>query len=581
MKTMKRNLDSQNKAVSAALSPHSKRHFQPLEVFFSFFPMIGKMCDCFSNHWKKGFPGKMLPLASVTPGSDIAAGNSLSRRRSGRGFPPWRGLPVRETSCGERTRAGSPSYGRSLKYRTDPFSFAFALFALFVVVVPTLVLGDVTMVEWRSEAANGNWENSAPDAWWYPWWNSGNGESQSTPDAWDSTNYVHFGNNNQKTMSLNDRWFNVQELYFDAGASEERTISDNGINLQGAKIENLSSANHTFNSAIGVNNWGQLNPVNGNLTFNGTVYVNSYWIDVYGDNGKFIHFFGVLDCGGGGAGTGGLTIKENSYAILTNNNTFTGNINIEKGGVRLGNDGGGHTNAAGLGTGEIKVGTNAVLELHASVPWRPRKLELYGTGVNSAYGAFQKHENSGSGTATWPGAVVLGQDANIGSASGTLYIAGALTESGGSHKLVKKGGATLQLAGTNTYTGGTYIDDGILAINHGNSIGTNSVDIGSASYTAVSAELQLAPTAGGISMTNTVNVKAKSGAASRTFASLNTSGENIVRGAVSINTDSQLRLYMPSGSGTLSLTNVISGDGSVWLDAAGGVVTFFGNNTYG
>ncbi|NCC53595.1 MAG: hypothetical protein EOM20_20625, partial [Spartobacteria bacterium] len=233
-------------------------------------------------------------------------------------------------------------------------------------------------VYWRSWGGKGgDWTQT--DGWYYQTWNN----NQNGPDyTYKTANYVEIGNNDGTAMSLNDgRWYDVRTLVFAGGATTGRTISDNGIDMRGAgaKIENNSTGHHVFNSALQLHVATELNPVSGNLTFNGAIG-GDYWNDVYGDNGNTLTIRGVK------SGTGGIAVKQNSRVVLTNNNTFSGAIWIEKGLVQLG----GHTNAMGA-SGNVNVGTNATLELdYGAVRLNSATLTLYGTGTNAAAGALRK-----------------------------------------------------------------------------------------------------------------------------------------------------------------------------------------------
>ena len=74
----------------------------------------------------------------------------------------------------------------------------------------------------------------------------------------------------------------------------------------------------------------ELNPVAGNLVFNGAITNGGYWINVYGASQKTLTLGGVL------SGSGGVAVKQDSIVALTNNNAFTGAIWVEKGTLQAG-----------------------------------------------------------------------------------------------------------------------------------------------------------------------------------------------------------------------------------------------------
>jgi autotransporter-associated beta strand protein/parallel beta-helix repeat protein len=59
---------------------------------------------------------------------------------------------------------------------------------------------------------------------------------------------------------------------------------------------------------------------------------------------------------------------------------------------------------------------------------------------------------------------LVGSSRTINTASGDVTIAGSIGESGGSFGLTKTGAGTLNLSGTNSYSGGTVVNDGTLVI---------------------------------------------------------------------------------------------------------------------
>ena len=229
-------------------------------------------------------------------------------------------------------------------------------------------------------------------------------------------------------------------------------MSSNGVNMNdsGAKIENQSTAQHAFNSDVALNTGLEINPVSGNLVFNGTIYVKNNWINVWGDNAKTLYLNGVVNADGG---NGGLAVKQNSIVSLTNNNTFTGGIWVEKGTVKLG----GHTNAVGAGT--VNVGTNATLDLsdYGAATIRPVTLNLYGKGTNDDWGALRKSTGSAP---TWRGAINLGADSKIALPSGGLNTYGAINAS--SYTLYISNNAAFTMQSGSTLTGSKTTGDGTL-----------------------------------------------------------------------------------------------------------------------
>jgi autotransporter-associated beta strand protein len=111
-------------------------------------------------------------------------------------------------------------------------------------------------------------------------------------------------------------------------------------------------------------------------------------------------------------------------------------------------------NGTVLGAGDIKVNPGAVLELSNMVAGKfDRQITLNGGSVTSA---------SANG-ATSGGNVIYTAASTINNAQ-NLTLSGAITETGGSYDLVKTGGGTLILTGTNGLTGKVNVTAGILRV---------------------------------------------------------------------------------------------------------------------
>ena len=190
-----------------------------------------------------------------------------------------------------------------------------------------------------------------------------------------------------------------------------------------------------------------INPVNGGLTLHGALNMGGNWVEVWGNNQKTLSLNGVV------SGTGGIAVKQNSIVGLTNNNTFSGGIWVEKGTVKLG----GHTNAVGAGT--VNVGTNATLDLsgYGAATIRPVTLNLYGKGTNDDWGALRKSTGSAP---TWRGAINLGVDSKIALPSGGLNTYGTINA--GSYTLYISNNAAFSMQSGSTLVGSKTTGDGAL-----------------------------------------------------------------------------------------------------------------------
>lgn len=327
--------------------------------------------------------------------------------------------------------------------------------ALAIAFLLPMVAWGQQIVYWRSEAVSGSWWYGSPEPWWYDTW----GNAQDRPDrTWRTANDIVFNNNNQTSMDLNGTdWYYVRSLTFANTATGARTINSStaGIDMRGSgtrKIENNSAASHVFGAPISlVDGTTEFNPVSGNLTFNGIIYLANNWINVYGNNQKTLNLNGVLNAN---SGNGGLAVKQDSIVVVTNNNTFTGAIWVEKGTVQLG----GHTNAIGA-SGIANVGTNATLDIsgYGAVGVRPTTLNLYGTGTNAAWGALRK---TSSGATAWRGNINLGADSKIVVTAGGIGLYGTIDAS--SHTLYITNTTAITMFSGSTLSGSKTSGDGAL-----------------------------------------------------------------------------------------------------------------------
>lgn len=207
----------------------------------------------------------------------------------------------------------------------------------------------------------------------------------------------------------------------------------------------------------------------------------------------------------------GLTLQGNGFTQFYGANTYNGGTTVSGGTLQL--ESGATLSAS---TGGLTVNAPALLDMNA---------------VNVSVGAL-----NGSGTidnvGTY-GSPVL----TVGNGNGTGTFSGTIQNSSGVTTLVKAGNGTQYLTGTNTYSGGTTINAGVL--NFGPSA------LGSSPVTFEGGTLQWA--AG-----NTLDVSSSPGIASipsGKTANLDTNGNNVTFGA-SLNGAGGLTKI---GAGTLTL----------------------------
>lgn len=153
----------------------------------------------------------------------------------------------------------------------------------------------------------------------------------------------------------------------------------------------------------------------------------------------------------------GVAVKSTGITTFNGVNTYTGSTAISSGAtLKIGND-----SALGTTAGGTTVSSGGVLDLNGRTVGA-ETLSLAGTGISST-GALI---NSNASAASQSGAVTLTSNTTIGAGDITL---GSIGDASTAKSLTKIGTGTLTLGGTNTYTGGTTIQDGTLHLTAGNS----------------------------------------------------------------------------------------------------------------
>jgi autotransporter-associated beta strand protein len=178
--------------------------------------------------------------------------------------------------------------------------------------------------------------------------------------------------------------------------------------------------------------------------------------NISGAVGAYTNSGGLLSVSGGT----GSRIGINGTGILAVNGA--GSVVNFKGAVSLG-DGSG-TGTVSFSAGQIRLNTLKKGAGMGTFNW--------GGGTLSPYDANATVSNSLPLTLTGPGALFNTQD--TGNVARTFTVLSAINESGGSYGLTKTGEGTLTLAGTNTYTGATTVNNGILKLSATGSISNSS-----------------------------------------------------------------------------------------------------------
>ncbi len=321
----------------------------------------------------------------------------------------------------------------------------------------------------------------------------------------------------------------------------------------------------------------------GNVVDNGTLAFN------HGDN---------ITVSNAVSGTGGLTQAGSGTTILVGNNTYGGETLITNGTLQVGD--GGTTGT--LGTGAVSNDTALVFNRSNTL--------IVSSGINGTGTVTQAGSGTTmlTGTNTYSGMTIItngtlqvGNGGTTGTlGSGSVSNASALvfnhsdniTVSNlvtGTGRLTQAGSGQTTIVADNTYSGGTTISTGTLAVGDGGTTGslgtgdiTNNAALAFNRGDAITISNVVSGTgsltqAGGGTLTLTGS-NTYSGATTITNGTLQigNGGTTGTLGTGAVSNDTSLVF---NHSDTLTVANVISGTGTV-TQAGSGTLTLTGNNTY-
>jgi autotransporter-associated beta strand protein len=246
--------------------------------------------------------------------------------------------------------------------------------------------------------------------------------------------HFSFRNNPSQTSIFYDfaGFADTNDIFWDSTFSVGLTLDGNGQGLNfNQRLENDSSFTQTIGSGMnlsGAKNGAtqiELNPVNGNLVLNGNIFNdNAKPYHVFGNNGKSVTINVTLGTGSNPSAVS-FTVDQNSTAIFTASQNYTGATTINAGSVQIGNG-----------------GTTGALSTSSAI-------------TDNANLTFNRSDNISQGT-----------DFSGSAISGT----GAVT---------KLGGGIVTLNTANTYQGGTSVQAGTLLVTNtsGSGTGTGAVTV--------------------------------------------------------------------------------------------------------
>lgn len=327
-------------------------------------------------------------------------------------------------------------------------------------------------------------------------------------------------------------------------------------------------------------------------------------------NGNSIRLSGVI------SGSNGLTkVATTGTLTLAGDNTFTGNVTVDgpadqspsvlvvtrntslgTGTKTVTVTGYGRSLALDGSGGNITLGSNIGFALSNDLGSSQTIRNLAGNNAISGsiamtVGGGNAVIQSDAGSLTLAGNIGV-SSANLriltltGSAGGT--VSGTVWNGNGTTALAKTGAGTWTLSGSNTYTGGTQINAGVLAIANTSALGTGTVTISSGTLrTAFSGTLANPITANAARVDTNGNAVTLSGVISgsngftktATSGTLTLAGDNSFTGDVSLDgiaaiTDSVLVVTRSTSLGTGAKTVTVQGYGrTLALDGSGGDIT--------
>ncbi len=303
-------------------------------------------------------------------------------------------------------------------------------------------------------------------------------------------------------------------------------------------------------------------------------------------------------------GTGGVTVNGAlnltatsasavNYTGLASSLSGTGTVNVTPSGagtssVTLNGNNSGFTGVLNIGVGALagdgKVQVNGVLGSAATVNVlsngtslsRDRRSTRVLPSCSTAATPANHSANSASTAARHGPArshlreTMTGTgDGTIGSSTGLGTISGSIGETGGPRVLSKVGAGTIVLSNSNSYSGGTALNDGFLTASNNSALGTGTVTIitGSERLTVTD----------GITIANNITING-GGVSSRGLIENSGAGNATVSGTITINNSVFAGGHFAStGGGTLtvlgpiisSTTNVVSRIGTVIFSGGG------------
>lgn len=471
---------------------------------------------------------------------------------------------------------GRSAYGVSSRLRV------LRAVAMTAAITPLLATSAMAGNAWDGGGSSNNWSDSAN---WSPDGAPGYGTLTFTGSNRTTNNNDSIGSMNQLLWTGSSAWT----------LTGSTTLSLFDFSGGAAKIENQSSGLVTISAPItfAANNgsppnpFGEINAVNGDLTFSGaTLTVNGSSVNgikLFG-GGRVTTFNNTVSASGKYFGTtavnttlaiGGTFTSGDLYVMNggTLNLTGTGST-VTTSAVRLGGDFG--------NTGQLNPALGGTLKFSNAAGGI-----VFGNVINAVSGNTSGalaivSQNSGGSTNQITGSIFLdsslavsqvgGGTLRLGAtdvkaqtltltpaSGGTIRLSGVVSNSvapaSGATGVLVNGAGTVELASASTYSGDTVVTAGKFNFaDPAANLANSTIRLGATSG-STPAEIGLAPATGGVSISSVINPRA-GGTGALSIASQNTSGSNTLSGHIGL--DRELTISQSAG-GTLNLTATRSG----------------------
>ena len=310
-------------------------------------------------------------------------------------------------------------------------------------------------------------------------------------------------------------WVNASDIIWDTPFNVSRTLNSTAGGIDFAtRVENNSAYTQTVSMNLSGGKFGasdiQLNPVNGDLVINGSIYNdNSLSYNIWGNTGR----------------------------TLTLNST--------------------------LGPNATQSGVNFTIQRNTTVQVNTNQLWQGGTTLNG--GTLRVGASGLLGNGNYSGAIVMnsfsGTNASLAfSNSSSQTLSGAISGSG---SLIKAGSGTLMLLQANSYSSGTVVSQGTLIGSASTSFGSGSIVLGDGT-TGTNGIVLVANSSGNTTIANAITV-ANLGSGLVSIGGSNTGSGNYNQWSGLLTLNRNVQLFASDTSTRSTFDGQITGSGGITI----------------